>query len=222
MKTLTLRGLGAHASGPRGVRPHAWWLAVPLLLAVLGLVVAQGLSDSARAADLRADLGAGPVVQVAAVPQEAEPPVALLVPALGLDTTLAALHTDAYGALQVSPDPGQAGWYTEGPAPGDRGPAVLAGHLDSRAGPGIFAGLLRLRAGDPLDVRRADGSVAHFRVDSVETFAKRDFPTARVYAGDGTPALRIITCGGAFDAQTGRYRSNTVVFATMTGVAAPA
>ena len=227
MSTAGSRGPGAAAPGPRAVRygglePRTWWLVVPALLAVLGLLVVQSRTGAAaRAADLRADLGAGPTVQVAAVPQEAEPPVALVVPALGLDTLLDGIDTDPEGALQVPEDPARAGWYVDGPAPGDRGPAVLAGHLDSRAGPGIFAGLEKLREGDPISVRRADGTFADFAVDEVTTYAKRDFPTQRVYVGDGTSTLRIITCGGDYDADTGRYRSNTIVFATLTGVRNP-
>jgi len=188
-----------------------------MLVAALGLLAAQSLSDRQRVADLRADLGAGPVLQVAPVASDAAPPVALIVPALGLDVRLDGLRTDREGALQVPEDPSRAGWYVDGPAPGDRGPAVLAGHLDSRAGPGVFAGLLTLHPGQPLDVRRADGTLAEFVVDEVSTFAKRDFPTERVYAGDGRSTLRIITCGGAFDPDTGRYRSNTIVFAHFTG-----
>jgi len=188
-----------------------------MLLAALGLLVVQSRSGAARVADLRADLGAGPVLQVAAVAREAAPPVALVVPALGLDVRLDGLRTDREGALQVPEDPSSAGWYVDGPAPGDLGPAVLAGHLDSRAGPGVFAGLLTLQPGQSLDVRRADGTLAEFVVDEVSTFAKRDFPTSRVYQGDGRASLRIITCGGAFDADTGRYRSNTIVFASFAG-----
>lgn len=107
----------------------------------------------------------------------------------------------------------RAGWYSQGPAPGDDGPAVLVGHVDSYRGPGIFARLDRLALGDLVDVRRADGSVAAFVVTSVETFAKRDFPTERVYVGDGTPSLRLVTCGGEFDANAKSYLSNVIAFA---------
>ena len=203
--------------------PRPWWrspgpLAV-LVLALLGagLLTAGLLGRSARSADLAADLGAGPVVAVPAVALVAAPPVALEVPSLGIDTELVGLRTDRSGALQVDPDPAVAGWYADGPAPGDAGPAVLAGHLDSRAGPGVFAGLDRLHPGDAIAVRRSDGTTAHFVVRDVHTYAKRDFPTARVYAGDGRATLRVITCGGAYDPKTGRYRSNTIVFADEVG-----
>ena len=207
----------APASGRRGAAAWAWLLVGALALLATGLLGLHTLQRSARAADLSADLGAGPVVAVPAVARTSSPPVSLVVPALGLDTFLAGTRTGRDGTLQVPADAAQAAWYVDGPAPGDLGPAVLVGHLDSRAGPGVFAGLDRLVPGDRLSVLRADGTTAEFAVSEVETYAKRDFPTARIYAGTGAATLRIITCGGAYDEETGRYRSNTVVFADLVG-----
>ena len=218
MTPAALRGPDAAASGPRSVPRWGAWVAVAALAAAATLLlVLHGLQRSARAADLSADLGAGPVVAVPAVARTSSPPVALEVPDLGLDTRLAGTRTGGDGTLQVPADASRAAWYVDGPAPGDLGPAVLVGHLDSREGPGVFRGLTGLDPGDRLTVRRADGTDAEFAVAEVRTYAKRDFPTERIYAGDGRASLRIITCGGAFDAETGRYRSNTVVFADLVG-----
>ncbi len=217
---FALRGSVAAAADPRSARPRprwAWAGVLALLVLAVALLVPGLLAGRQRSADLAADLGAGPVVDVPTVALVSAPPVALEVPALGLDTPLGGLRTDRSGALQVDADPARAGWYSDGPAPGDLGPAVLAGHLDSRAGPGVFAGLDRLRPGERIGVRRADGTRVEFEVTEVTTFAKREFPTARVYAGNGTAALRIITCGGTFDPDSGRYRSNTIVFAQLVG-----
>ncbi len=223
MHRSTSRGLVAAAAGPRDVPAPArssgsrgWWLVA--VAGLLGAVLLAGSYASAqeRSADLAADLGAGPVLAVPEVTRTAAPPVALIVPILGIDTRLAGLHVGKDG-LQVDEDPQTAGWYVDGPAPGDLGPAVLAGHLNSRAGPGIFAGLDRVRPGERIDIRRDDGTTAQFAVTEVQTYAKREFPTARVYRGDGTASLRIITCGGEFDARSGRYRSNTIVYADLVG-----
>lgn len=216
MTRFALRGSDAAASGPRGVRPYAAWMAVAALVVAASVLLGlHAVQSTARAADLSADLGAGPVVAVPAVAREAEPPVALIVPALGLDTRLSGARTGRDGTLQVPVDASRAAWYIDGPAPGDLGPAVIVGHLDSREGPGVFAGLKGLAPDDRLTVRRADGTSVEFAVVEVQTYAKRDFPTGRIYAGDGRATLRIITCGGAYDAETGRYRSNTVVYADL-------
>ena len=212
----TPRGSHASARAPRGVPAWAAWAAVAALVAAAALLlVLNSVQRSARSADLPADLGAGPVVAVPAVARTSSPPVALEVPDLGLDTRLAGTRTGRDGTLQVPADASRAAWYVDGPAPGDLGPAVIVGHLDSREGPGVFQGLTGLDPGDRLTVRRADGTEVEFAVAEVRTYAKRDFPTARIYAGDGRASLRIITCGGAFDTETGRYRSNTVVFADL-------
>ena len=173
----------------------------------------QGFVLTGVRADVRADSGVGESIPVGVVTSEVSPPVMLTIPALKIDTRLSGLRKALDGSLQVPEDPQRAGWYSQGPAPGDDGPAVIAGHVDSYRGPGIFSRLDELAVGDLLDVRRADGSVVAFVVQSVETFAKRDFPTETVYVGDGTTSLRLITCGGEFDKKARSYLSNVIVFA---------
>ena len=213
-------------TGSRGVPPRRPRLPVLLLVLVAlagAVLLGTGLASSRdRAADLAADLGAGPVLAVPEVARTAAPPVALEVPRLGLDTRLVGLRLGTAGELQVNEDASRAGWYVDGPAPGDLGPAVLAGHSDSRQGPGVFAELGRLEPGDRVGVRRADGTSVTFAVTEVVTYAKRTFPTERVYRGDGRAALRIITCGGEYDARSGRYRSNTIVYADLVDEQVPA
>ena len=150
-----------------------------------------------------------------AVERVASPPVTLEVPALGLDTLLAGVTKGRSVQLQVPEDPHRAAWYTEGPAPGDLGPAVLVGHVSGPDGPGVFARLHQLEAGDEIRVLRADGTLATFFVDTVESYAKRDFPTELVYVGTpGQAALRLITCDG-YDPATGLFDDNYVVYATL-------
>lgn len=192
------------------------WLApgTQALALALDLLVDLMLVSAARA-DLRAEVGQGPLVRVPAVPRGAAPPVTLGVPELGITTRLIGLRKDRQGALQVPEDPQRAGWYSQGAAPGDAGPAVIVGHVDSLAGPGIFARLRSLKPGAEIRVRRADGTLVVFVVRQVQEYAKRDFPTQVVYGGDGRASLRLVTCGGEFDRRSGPYRSNVVVFAAL-------
>ena len=108
-----------------------------------------------------------------------------------------------------------AGWYTGSPRPGAIGPAVIAGHIDSRSGPGVFFHLSRLKPGDQVYVRRADGTLAVFRVTAVQMYLKDRFPTAAVYGPTPDAELRLITCGGTFDPARGSYLSNVVVYAVQ-------
>ncbi|MDP9435388.1 MAG: class F sortase, partial [Actinomycetota bacterium] len=144
-------------------------------------------------------------------------PLTLSVPSIGVrDSALIDLGKEADGSLEVPEDYGQAGWFSPGPAPGQFGPAVIAGHVDSKDGPGIFYRLGELRPGATVTVTRADGSTARFQVDKVERYPKDRFPTVAVY-GDTThrAELRLITCGGEFDRSTGHYVDNVVAYAHL-------
>ena len=144
-------------------------------------------------------------------------PVALRIPSIDVpDVALVELGKQADGSLEVPADPADPGWFSPGPAPGQFGPAVIAGHVDGGGGPGVFYRLGELRAGSHVEVTREDGNVARFVVDKVERYAKDAFPTAAVY-GDSThrAELRLITCGGAFDDETGHYVDNVVAYAHL-------
>lgn len=149
-------------------------------------------------------------------------PTALALPSIGVaPIALVDLGLQDDGTLQTPSldDPAsRPGWYTGSPAPGVAGPAIILGHVDSAEyGPGVFFSIGALVPGDPIEVQRADGTVAVFTVDAVRSYAKKDFPTLLVYGNTDTAALRLITCGGIFDPAARSYDRNTVVFAHLTG-----
>jgi len=140
--------------------------------------------------------------------------VALIIPAIGVHTRLVDLGLASGGTVQVPPDPAVAGWYTRSPRPGAIGSAILLGHIDSLSGPAVFYRLGSLRPRERIYVRRADGTIVVFRVDSVRWYLKSAFPTAAVYGPTPDPELRLISCGGVFDQRLKSYLSNVVVYAT--------
>jgi sortase (surface protein transpeptidase) len=142
-------------------------------------------------------------------------PVRIEIPAIGVTSSLDRLGRAADKTVQVPSRWEVAGWYAAGTRPGDPGSAVILGHVDSRSGPAVFYRLRELRRGDLVEVARADGSTARFAVQRTEQYDKRRFPTDEVYYPTLTPALRLVTCGGEFDATAGHYRSNIIVFATL-------
>jgi hypothetical protein len=144
----------------------------------------------------------------------AAPPARLRIPAIGVDSTLGQLDKKADGTMDVPSDFNQPGWYTRGPAPGEKGPAVILGHLDSYTGPAVFWRLSSLHAGDVVEVDRADGSKATFKVTRTASFSVDSFPTADVYGPTAGPELRLITCGGSYSLARRQYLSNVVAFAT--------
>jgi hypothetical protein len=144
-------------------------------------------------------------------------PVRLVIPAIGVTTPLVRLGLEPGGGMAVPSDYGRAGWFAEGPAPGQVGPAVIAGHVDSRTGPAVFSRLRDLRPGDQIRVVSADGSRLRFVVEGARSYPKDGFPTDAVFGPVPAAALHLITCAGDFDRARGSYRDNLVVFARLAG-----
>jgi len=142
-------------------------------------------------------------------------PVRVRVPAIEVDSRLVRLGVDDDGALLPPEDFARAGWFTGGPAPGETGPAVLAGHVDSYRGPAVFFRLAELDEGDAVLVDRADGTTVRFTVTAVDRYPKDAFPTDQVYGPTARAELRLITCGGDFDPDVRSYRDNVVVSAVL-------
>jgi sortase (surface protein transpeptidase) len=143
-------------------------------------------------------------------------PVRIEIPSIGVASSLGQLGREADRTVEVPTRWEEAGWYALGPRPGDPGSAVILGHVDSKRGPAVFFRLRELRRGDQVKVTRADGSSVRFVVQRTAQYDKRQFPTDEVYYPTLTSTLRLVTCGGEFDATAGHYRSNIIVFAAAT------
>lgn len=174
----------------------------------------------------RAPIAVGPTRSVSVArypaPLQLAPsrPLAVSIPAIGVKSTLLQLGLNANHTIQVPSLfalPSQAGWYKYSPTPGSIGPSVILGHIDTYKGPSVFYNLGAMRPGELIDVTLADGEVAVFRANAVASYLKTTFPTSAVYGNTNYAALRLITCGGAFDSTTHQYLSSTVVYATLIG-----
>jgi LPXTG-site transpeptidase (sortase) family protein len=160
------------------------------------------------------------VARAAAVPAargRQEPrPVRIVIPAIGVSAPVIPLYLNRNGTLQVPKSFSQTGWFVQGPEPGENGPAVIVGHVDSKSGPAVFWRLRALRRGDQIKVVLKNRSTVRFVVQSTRRVPKNHFPTKLVYGSTKGPTLRLITCDGRFDRSTGHYVDNYVVFAART------
>lgn len=181
-------------------------------VAVVGAVVAVAVPGGQPARTAGTSSVPGPVV-VAPAAATAAAPVRVQFP--GVDAPVLPIGLAAGGALVPPADVGTVGWFAGGPQPGDVGPAVIAGHVDSVDRPGAFFRLGSLGPGDPVTVTRADGSAVRFVVSRVARYAKSSFPTAEVYGATPDAELRLVTCGGAFDHAARSYVDDVVVFARV-------
>lgn len=186
-----------------------------LLLLLIGLVLLGGCAATPGQApvppgSVRSSVQAEP-------PARPSAPVAVDIPRIHAHSTLVALGVNEDGTIEVPPvsQPGQAGWYRYGPAPGQPGPAVILGHVDGNHQKGIFFNLKEIRPGDQITVARADGSSIRFAVTHVDQVAKDRFPTDAVYGETAGAELRLITCGGTFDHAAHSYEDNVIVYAVL-------
>jgi hypothetical protein len=148
---------------------------------------------------------------------DAPAPVRVRVPGSGVDADLIELWKRDDGMLEVPQDADDTGWWAGGHSPGERGPAVIVGHVDSYEGPGVFIDLGRLQPGDEVTVDREDVTSVTFAVTHAEWHRKDAFPTEAVYGATDAPSLRLVTCGGEFDRDARSYEENLIVFLEIVG-----
>jgi Sortase domain len=214
----------AHRAVPAagGVRPWVG-LVIALGMGLVATVIALG-DNGPRGTTVSDPIAASPAAPVSPgpvalpTPTSTDEPAALRatevrLPTLDVRSELVGLDVGDDGALQAPADPAVAGWFVRGAVPGEPGPTVVAGHVDSRTGPAVFYRLDELAAGDRVEVTRSDGQVFVYRVVTVESHPKNAFPTGRVYGPTPGPELRLITCGGDFDRSSRHYLDNVVVMA---------
>ena len=144
-------------------------------------------------------------------------PVSLTIPAIKVSAPIMLVGLASDGTVAVPPleRHNEAGWFDEGPTPGQFGPALIVGHADTRTGPSVFHDLNKLKPGQKVEVLRRDNRVAVFVINSVERYGKTKLPVNRVYGDYSRPQLRLMTCGGTWLGGTRGYEDNIVVFASL-------
>lgn len=204
------------------------------LLLTVGLRAQQHAPSPSAAAGIFVPVTAAAPAPLTSTPsprpgERYKPPPSL--PPVPMTITVASIHMHAAAVInlglnadrtvQVPPlkKVGEAGWYKYSPIPGDVGPAVILGHIDSAvAGRGVFFDLGKLRPGDTISIRRPDRRTARFIVNRVAGFPKTKFPVQQIYGYTPLPVLRLVTCGGSFDRSARSYVDNVVAFATLTSL----
>jgi hypothetical protein len=183
-------------------------------LSIIGFAIASQVHAPQPGASAAGSTGSGRGLSVSR-----SRPVTVDIPAIGVHSQLLDLGLNPDGTIQVpslATAADEAAWYKDSATPGEIGTSIIEGHVDSYHGPAVFFNLGALRPGDDIDVTLANGVTAIFRVDGVRDYLKDEFPGGFIYGPSHYAALRLITCGGAFDSVTGHYLSSTVVFASLT------
>ena len=187
-----------------------------LVASVLAGCGASGPADEVSPADgARAETPSSEPTQETVEGVTTGEPARILIPSIEVDAAVIDLNLATDGTLEVPRVPADTGWWREGPDPGERGAAVIVGHVDSRTGPAVFYDLRKLQQGDEITVISDLGARTSFVVERLARHPKDQFPTQAVYGLTTEPELRLVTCDGWFDRGTGHYVDNLVVYATL-------
>lgn len=155
-----------------------------------------------------------------ATPLSESDPVRLRIPDIFIDTNFVPLGLQDNGEIEIPEGYTEVGWYTYGPTPGEIGPSVVLGHVDSYQGPGVFLFLGQLKEGSVVYIDREDGTTATFRVTALERYNRDEFPTEKVYGNLDYAGIRLITCSGTYNRDTLEYDRVLVVYGELVDEAA--
>jgi LPXTG-site transpeptidase (sortase) family protein len=142
-------------------------------------------------------------------------PKHIKIAAIKVDADIVDLGLNPDKTLEVPKQYSKVGWYTQSPTPGELGPSIMVGHLDSSTSPAVFYKLKDLKQGDRIEVTREDGTTATFQVDSMKSVEQNNFPTQEVYGDIAFAGLRLITCDGTYLRSEGHYQNNLIVYASL-------
>jgi LPXTG-site transpeptidase (sortase) family protein len=141
-------------------------------------------------------------------------PNRIQIPSIDVDAKIVTVGLQANGDMET-PDFGFAGWYKFGPVPGDSGSAVIIAHVDSTRKPDVFYHLKNVAPGDEIYVYNKAGDKAEFVVVFVEQALKTQLPKERIWSDSPDPTIRLITCGGTWDRDSGHYLYNVIVYGRL-------
>jgi sortase A len=149
-------------------------------------------------------------------------PVKLEIPKLGIDATVEQVATDKIGQMGLPSDYHNVAWYAPGVIPGDKGDAVISGHLDwvvnGKLTPAVFTKLGSLNVGDGFQIVGQDSKTLDFKVTDTKLLAYNANPAqAGIFATNGPARLTLITCAGIFDQNLHQYTQRRVVTAQLVG-----
>jgi hypothetical protein len=214
---MTVRGRHRQLSARRRASSV---LLLALGAALIGVPAAGALTSETATRPGHLELG-GVTRPVAPAPnqlaEEPAEPQRIVIDKIGVAAAVETVGLATDGTLATPTDVANAGWYTGSSRPGGKGPAVIVGHVDSADGPAAFARLAELEVGDVVTVENGSGTALPFAVSTVTRHPKQSFPSEAVYGPSPDAELRLITCGGRYDTDSG-YVDNVVVFArALTG-----
>lgn len=142
-------------------------------------------------------------------------PSRVTIPAIGVDAIINPYGLDESGGMAVPDNGDEVAWFEPGYKPGQRGNAVLAGHVDSEKAPAVFWDLKELAPGDEITVTDENGETLVFVVKDSVAYDTGEAPISDIFGSSPERGLNLITCTGYFDRGGGGYVERLVVYTEL-------
>lgn len=154
------------------------------------------------------------VPQSTAQPESQGLPVRLVIPTINVNTNVQYVGITPQGEMEVPSNAVDVGWFKLGSRPGEKGSAVIAGHIDGESGEaGVFINLYALKQGDELYVEDYQGIRTRFIVRESRTYDPGY--AEEVFSANDSAHLNLVTCDGIWDGTKKSYAKRLVVFADI-------
>ncbi|WP_010529381.1 class F sortase [Lentibacillus jeotgali] len=179
----------------------------------------EEVDDSAKQTDHNSNQG-DDHIQTTSSPIITDPeygikPETIQIDSIGVDSVVEGVGLMENGEMAVPEDFRITGWYEQGAKPGERGSAVIAGHVDDKTGPGVFFDLEDLQKGDEVEVLNDKGDKLVFEVVDKQVFPMDDAPVKDIFGYTSRRMLNLVTCTGPFDESRGGHIDRLVVYTEL-------
>lgn len=142
-------------------------------------------------------------------------PTTLEIPAVHLKTKVEPVGIEESGRMGVPKLFDRVGILSPWTKPGEKGNAVIAGHVDHYTGPAVFYPLKKLKSGDEVIVSDSSGKKLTYVVKKVEAYKTEEAPLETIFGKADQPKLNLITCTGRFDKKRQEHAKRLVVFTEL-------
>lgn len=208
---------------PRG-RAHRYLVAGLVLLvlaaAAAGIFLAAQPSTKPQPADVITYSTDRPVEEKPATDYQwrgaAEDPKYIAISSIDAEGYVQSVGVDQHREIATPNNIHMAGWFVESVRPGQKGLAIIDGHLNGRLNDGIFRRLGSVKPGAKIVITFGSGEKKTFRVKTVSTVPAKD-AAAVLFSQDPkvTSQLNLITCTGTFDWESRKYADRVIVTAEL-------
>lgn len=142
-------------------------------------------------------------------------PQRLRIPSVGINAFVEQVGLDSQNRMDVPRNIWNVAWFKLGAKPGERGNAVIDGHVDGPNTAAVFWTMRNLQIGGKIYVQDAKGQEKVFEVFDTGVYPYDQAPLDRIFGPSNDAQLNLITCTGTFDHATDNYDKRFVAYARL-------